>query len=60
MNRSLIMNKPFFKMALSAFVLVSYLVLWYLDEKIPAWHAAIWVSIVYLGDLDEYLDYRSK
>jgi hypothetical protein len=60
MNRFLIMNWPFFKMALTAFVLVSYLVLWYLDEMIPAWQAAIWVAMAYLGDLGEYLDYRLK
>ena len=60
MNWSLIMNKPFAMLALSAFVLVSYLVLWYQGEMIPAWHAAIWVTIVYFNDLGEYLDYRSK
>ena len=60
MIRSLIMNKPFAKLALSTFCLVSYLFLTYQGEMIPAWHAAIWVLIVCVDDLSEYLDYRSE
>jgi hypothetical protein len=60
MIRSLIMNWPFAKLALSTFVLVSYLFLSYQDVMIPAWHAAIWVVVVCIDDLSEYLDYRSK
>lgn len=49
------MNFSLFKLLLSSFVFVCFMISWYQGELIPAWQAAIWVLAVLLDDLYEYL-----
>ena len=52
------MNHSMIKLTLTTFVFGSYLFMWYQGEMIPAWHAAIWVFISLLTELEEYLNNR--
>ena len=52
------MNLNLFKAILTGLATLCYLFLWYQGEMIPAWQAAIWVFIVFLDDLKEYLNIR--
>jgi hypothetical protein len=45
-------------MILTGFCAIAYAVQWYLGAQIPAWQALIWVSVVFINDLNEYLESR--
>lgn len=52
------MNYSIFRLALTSFAFGSYLFLWYQGEMVPTWHAALWVFVALLTDLEEYLNNR--
>lgn len=42
-------------MCLTGFVAIVYSVQWYYEALIPAWQALIWVAVVFIHDLDDYV-----
>ena len=45
---------------LSGFVAVVYAIQWYYGALIPAWQALIWVAIVFIHDLDDYVQSKFR
>jgi hypothetical protein len=50
-----IMRWKLFYIVIAALTALLYLYQWYIDIKVPAWQAAIWVAIVFIHELDDYL-----
>lgn len=54
------MNWKFLQLILSGFVAVVYCIQWYNNIQIPAWQALIWVLIVFVHDLDDYISSKLR
>ncbi len=43
------------RMLLTGFCVIGYAFLWYEGTMLPAWQTLIWVALVFLYSLDDYL-----
>ena len=46
----------FLMLLLTGFVACSYAIQWYYDIQIPAWQALIWVLVVFIHDMFDYME----
>ena len=45
-----------FSLILTGFCALVYAIEWYAGIQIPAWQALIWVSVVFIHDMFEYME----
>jgi hypothetical protein len=49
-------NAKIFGMIVLVTTLTAYAWMWYRNEQVPAWHVMIWITIVLMNDLIDYLE----